>query len=130
MLSQIKSFFILKKLFSYVDNKVKFNAIVHNKKLQRKLGLNIIDFKRFSGRFRKEKDGEILEYNIYNQRLIFKGQYSGGKRNGEGREYNEEGNVIFEGEYLNGKKWKGIGKEYDEDTGELIFFSVNILTEC
>ena len=44
-----------------------------------------------------------------------------GKKNGKGKEYNEEGKLIFEGEYLNGKKWKGIEKQYDEDTGNLIF---------
>ena len=51
---------------------------------------------------------------------MFEGQYLNGKRNGEGNEYNEEGQLIFKGEYLNGKKWKGIAKEYDEVTGKLI----------
>ena len=91
MLYQIKSSFVLKKIFSLVDNNVKFNSIAHNKKLQRKLGLNLIDFRIFSGRIRKGKDDKILEYNNYNHRLIFSGKYSNGKRNGEGIEYNEEG---------------------------------------
>ena len=34
-----------------------------------------------------------------------------GKRNGKGKEYNNNNNgyLIFEGEYLNGKKWNGKG---------------------
>ena len=89
--------------------------------MQKKLGLNLIDFRLFSGRYIEEEDGKTKEYNSYNHQIIFEGEYSNGKRNGEGNEYNEEGECIFEGEYLNGKKWKGIGKEYDESTGKLIF---------
>ena len=40
-----------------------------------------------------------------------------GKKNGKGKEYNDDNNVIFDGEYLNGKK---IGKEYN-NYGKLIF---------
>ena len=121
MLYQIKSYIILKKIFTYVDNKVKFNTIAYNKKLQRKLGLNLIDFRIFSSRYKEEKDGEIKEYNSYNHQTVFKGLYSNGKRSIEGEEYNKEGDCIFEREYLNGKKWNGICREYDEDTGNLIF---------
>ena len=41
-----------------------------------------------------------------------------GERNGQGKEYNGNGQLIFEGEYLNGKI-NGKGKEYDEN-GQLI----------
>ena len=41
-----------------------------------------------------------------------------GERNGEGKEYNNEGKLIFEGEYLNDKRWKG--KEYNNE-GKLEF---------
>jgi len=37
------------------------------------------------------------------------GEYLNGKRNGNGKEYNEKGKLIFEGEYLNNKKWVGNG---------------------
>ena len=43
--------------------------------------------------------------------MLFDGEYSIGKRNGKGKEYNENGKVTFEWEYLNGKR-KGKGKEY------------------
>ena len=34
------------------------------------------------------------------------------KKNGKGKEYNEDGELIFEGEYLNGIRWNGKGKEF------------------
>ena len=43
--------------------------------------------------------------------MIFEGEYLNGKRNGKGKEYDEDCNLIFEGEYLNGKR-NGKGKEY------------------
>ena len=80
----------------------------------------MIDYKRLSGRYRIEENGKIKEYNSYNHELLFQGYFSNRKRNGEGIEYNEEGNIIFKGEYLDGKKWKGIENVYDEITSQLI----------
>ena len=120
MLHKIKSSLILKKIFSYLNYKIKCNTIVHNKKFQKKLGLNLFDYRIVSGRYKKEENGKTYVYNSYNH-IVFEGIYSNGQRNGEGKEYNDQGNLLFEGEYLNGKKWKGIEKEYDEDTGNLIF---------
>ena len=50
--------------------------------------------------------------------LKFEGEYLNGKRNGKGKEYNNDGQLIFEGEYLNGVR-NGKGKEYIN--GELVF---------
>ncbi len=36
--------------------------------------------------------------------LEYEGEYSNGKRNGKGKEYDYSGKLIFEGEYLNGKR--------------------------
>ena len=121
MWRKVKSLFILKKIFCNLDYKRKLIIIAYNNKLQGKLGLNLVDYKRYCGRYRKEKNGETYEFDSYYNRLLFEGIYSNGKRNGYGKEYNEDGNLIFEGEYLDGKRWKGIAKEYDEDTGKLIF---------
>ena len=42
-----------------------------------------------------------------------------GQRNGKGKEYNDyDGKLIFEGDYLCGKKWNGIG--YDEN-GNILY---------
>ena len=46
-------------------------------------------------------------------------EYLNGKRNGKGKEYNDDNKLIFEGEYLNGKR-NGKGKEYNDD-GKLIY---------
>ena len=37
-------------------------------------------------------------------RLKFEGEYLNGKKNGKGKEYDEDGILIFEGEYLNGER--------------------------
>ena len=120
-MEKIRSFYILKKIFNYLYNKIKFSIIVHNKKLQKKLGLKINDYITFSGRYLEKLNNKVIEYNSYNHLKIYEGDYSNGKRNGKGIEYNEKNEIIFEGIYLDGKKWEGIGKEYDEDTGKLIF---------
>ena len=62
-------------------------------------------------------NGNGKEY--YDNTLIFEGSYVNGKRNGKGKEYDDDGKLIFEGEYLNGKRWIGKGKEYYKR--ELIF---------
>ena len=52
----------------------------------------------------KEKNIKIL-----NGKLKFEGEYLNGKRNGKGKEYDEDGQLIFEGKYLNGQR-SGKGK--------------------
>ena len=39
-------------------------------------------------------------------RIKFEGEYLNGKRNGKGKEYDEEGNLIYEGDYINGERKK------------------------
>ena len=87
MLGKIKSSFILKKIFDNVDYKQKLNSIRFNVKQQRKLGLNLNDYKRLSGKYRIVEGNELQIYNIINDELLFIGKYSNGKKNGEGREY-------------------------------------------
>ena len=62
---------------------------------------NLIDYKK-SSYIESEEDGKIREYNIYNNDLIYEGEFSNGKRNGEGKEY-KFGKLIYEGEFSNGK---------------------------
>ena len=81
----------------------------------------------------KNGKGKIKEYD-YNGRLIFKGEYLNGKRNGKGVEYidqkcncgdkqikcsHNEKISIFIGEFLNGER-NGRGEVYNE-IGKLIF---------
>ena len=112
MLKMVKSIIILKKIFFLLKDKNKFNLVVYNKSLQKKLGLNITDFKRYSGRYILLENGQGKEYNGYNDKLLFEGEYIKGKRNGKGKEYNINRKLRFEGEYKNGKR-NGKGKEYD-----------------
>ena len=92
----IKSSYILKLVFSFLNEKQKLNMVIYNKELQKMCLIDIEDYKKISGK------------------------YKIGGRNGEGKEYIMNTNrLIFEGEYLNGKRWKG--KEYDENYGKLIY---------
>ena len=51
----IKSLYILKNVFSFINNKKKYEIIIYNKKLQEKLQINIDNYKKLSG---KRKEGE------------------------------------------------------------------------
>ena len=109
-LRNIKSEYILKHIFSYINQKEKLNLIIYKKELQEKIGVNIEDYKKVSGKCRIiEKNGKGREYKLNTNELIFEGEYLNGKRNGKGKEYDDEVNLIFEGEYLNGNKWNGNG---------------------
>ena len=48
--------------------------------------------------------GTVKEYEPENKNLEFEGEYLDGKRNGKGKEYDDDGKLIFEGKYLNGNK--------------------------
>ena len=64
MLNNIKSSFILKNIFDNLSDRIKFKLILYNKKLQYKLHINIIDFRRLSGRYIiGERNGKGKEYN-------------------------------------------------------------------
>ena len=52
-----------------------------------------------------KKNGKGKEYNFYNGKYLFVGEFKNGERwNGYGKEYNLEGKLIFDGEYTKGKK--------------------------
>ena len=107
MLENIKSLYYLKILFSLLDDGIKLNLFRYNKNFQTKIDINIMNYKRFANKYIIKEDNKVKEYNIYNDELIFEGEYLNGKRNGKGKEYNKEGKLEFEGEYLNGKRWNG-----------------------
>ena len=101
MLRKIRSKYITKNIFSYINEKTKLNLIKFNKKLQKELCIKIINYQILSGRYIEyETNDTIKEYNAYNDLLIYEGEFKEGKRNGKGKEYNNEGKLIYEGEYL------------------------------
>ena len=58
----------------------------------------------------KNQKGEVLEYLIDSNILVFKGFYREEYRNGPGEEYYINGQVKFQGNYVNGGK--ELGKEF------------------
>ena len=111
-IGDIKSKYNIKEVFSFLSEKQKLNMIIYNKEIQYILGIDIEDYKKASGRYIIYGiNGEVKEYKINTNKLLFEGEYLNKKRNGKGKEYLENGELIYEGEYLNGKK-NGKGKEY------------------
>ena len=133
-LKDIKSIFIMKKIFWILPKKQILNMIIYNKELKKILLVDIKDYKEISGKYKiGKKNGEGKEYN-YDRKLIYEGEYLNGKRNGKGKEYYiddilnfeqenlnavinrkgkeyyyKNGNIKFEGKYLDGKRWNGKG---------------------
>ena len=113
MLENSKSIYFIKKLFTFVDEKTKLDIIKYNKNMQNIMDINLINYKFYSKKYIiYEENGKGKEYNGYDDRLEFKGEYLNGKRNGKGKEYYYGGTLYFEGEYLNGNR-NGKGKEHD-----------------
>ena len=109
----VKSPEILKKILSHLEYRNKLILISYNKQIQKKLKLNINDYKNESKReIIGERNGKGKEYKLGSNILIFEGEYKDGKRNGKGKEYYTYENLKFEGIYLNGKQWEGKG--YDK----------------
>ena len=120
ILRDIKPSYLIKGIFSFLNEKKKLDMIMYNKKLQKIFLLCLKDYKKISGKYIVgERNGKGKEYYINNNVLTFEGDYLNGKRNGKGKEYNYKGEIVFEGEYLNGKR-NGKGKQ-KYDNGELEF---------
>ena len=120
MLKSIKSSYFIKILFLYVNEKEKLEVVKYNKTLQKNLDISIINYKHFASIYIIYESNRIRkEYYGFYDTLTFEGEYLKGKRNGKGKEYNQDGKLKFEGEYLNGQK-HGKGKEY-YDNGKLCF---------
>ena len=113
LLLKIKSDYIFYISFSFLNEKYKLNIIRYNKVLQKKLNIDINYFKKISGKYKIIVNGKGKEYLLDKNYIIFSGEYKNGKKNGKGKEYNEEGDLIFEGNYLNGKR-NGKGIEYNK----------------
>ena len=116
LLQSLKSLSNLKFLFSFLVVEKKLNIIVYNKKIKRKLGIDIQYHKKVSGKYRiMQKNGYIEEYDLYSNILIFKGMSLNGKKNGQGTEFYNNGDIKFEGEYLNGYKIQGKGYDHKKN---------------
>ena len=122
MLKNIKSLFILKKIFKHLQDYRLLKAIKYNKSIQNRLRINSYNYKIFKWKYIEyDTNGKGKEYSIYNGMFEFEGEYLNGLRNGKGKEYENRkfGKLLYEGEFLNGEK-NGKGKEYD-GKGKVIF---------
>ena len=72
--------------------------IINNKEIQKKLEINIKNYEKISERYKiGERNGKGKEYNKYNDKLIFEGEYLNGKKNGKGKKYyNNEKYILKE----------------------------------
>ena len=108
----VKSNLVNKKIFSFLEERVKLNIIAHNKYYQNELAITLDDYKKLSRKsFEGEPNGYGKLYRYNTNILLFEGKYLNGKKEGKGKEYDYDGRIIFEGEYKNGKR-HGKGKEF------------------
>ena len=81
MLKDIKSFYFILKLFLHLDEKQKLKVVKFNKSLQKQIDISILNYKYFSERYIiYESKGTGKEYYIYNDELIYEGEYLNGKK--------------------------------------------------
>ena len=102
MLKKIKSSYITKLLFIYINEKQKIKLVRYNKSIQNNINLSIINYnyKYFIGKYIiYESNGIGKVYYGYDNALKFKGKYSKNQKNGKGKEYDIEDNLLFESEY-------------------------------
>ena len=96
MLALIKSNYIFQTIFSLTNEKIKFKLFKYSNSLQKKSELNLVDYRRFSGKYiiyytaRKGK-----EYDSFNDTLVYEGRFLKGERNGYGKEYGNLGSILF-----------------------------------
>ena len=112
-LGNIKSVFTIRLIFSFVEEKVKLNLIHYNKKLQNIIKVDLVYYKRIGGiKIILENNNKGKEIMLGSDVTLYEGEFLNGKRNGQGKLFDEEfGKLIYEGEFLNGK-FNGKGKQY------------------
>ena len=110
---KIKSNVIFKLIMFHLEKSKYLDVIKYNKQIQKKIELSLEDYKKESNRMLiLEKNGHGKEYKLYSDILLFEGEYKNRRRNGRGKEYDENGKLKFEGEFFNGKIIEGTG--YDD----------------
>ena len=110
------------KLKEYFDNgKIRFDGEILNNKKWNGIGYDYNGIKVFEI---KEGKGFVSEFKYYGGAKCFEGEYLNGERNGEGKEFYENGKLLFEGEYLDGVR-NGNGKEFFLNGEILIGYYIN-----
>ena len=87
--------------------KKKLKIVQNSKNFQKRLDINIMNYRQMSAKFFiGERNGIGKEYN-YDGHLIFEGEYKNGKKNGKVKKYNDEGILKVEREYLEDERFDG-----------------------
>ena len=114
-MGKIKSLFNLKLVLSFLNESKKYNLVKYNKNIQSKLKLNILDYKKLSGKYIIYVENNFIEEYDKFGRIIYEGNYQKGKRHGKWKEYSyflSEKKLIYNGEFKEGKR-HGNGIEYN-----------------
>ena len=107
LLDLIKSFYITKNIFSYLNQNKILQLFLYNKKYQNKFEYSLDNYKKLSGKTIIKSSDIIKYYGLDSKRLLFEGIYLRGKRIKYGREYYHDRELKYEGYFLDGKKkWK------------------------
>ena len=82
-LGDINSAYVIKEVFSFLNEKQLLNMIIYNRGLQKMFLVNFEYYKRKSGKYRIiERNGKGREYILGTFKIIFEGEYENEKRNG------------------------------------------------
>ena len=85
MLKNIKSSYIRKNVYYFLDELRKLDLFKYNKSIQKESGISIVNYMNFSGKYILYiEKGKAEEYD-YEGNLVFEGEYTKGKRNGKGK---------------------------------------------
>ena len=102
----IKSSYIIERIFSFLCEKQKLIMIINNKDIQKTLSVDLNDYRRTGGKYKiGGKNGKGREY-LLKTKMLFEGEYINGKKHGKGKEYYNYDKIKFEGEYKWKKRWK------------------------
>ena len=94
LIKNVKSIYVLKNIFSCINQFQKLLIIQYNKEVQNRLNIDIENFKKMSGIHKEgERNGKGKEYILNTSILIFEGQYKDGKKSGKSKEYYEFGRI-------------------------------------
>ena len=85
MAKDIKSSYMINKIFSNLNAILKLNLIRYNNYFQKNLSINIEYYIKISWRYKVGGiNGNGKEFDIITNNLLFEGEY----KNGKGKEYN------------------------------------------
>ena len=87
MLNNIKSTFIIKKIFNSIYVRSQLKLIKYNKKLQNKINIFLYNYKIYSKRYIKYQTNKKGGEYYYDGKLKYEGEFINGERNGKGKEY-------------------------------------------